>query len=64
MHAYKDIESRDILKMIPIEDVVEYFGMNKLISEFGIEETLDCIDEEEIARYAKGLGLLDEDESN
>lgn len=64
MHAYKDIETRDLLKLIPIEDVVEYFGMNKLISEFGIEETLDCIDEEEIARYAKGLGLLDEDESN
>lgn len=64
MHAYKDIETRDLLKIIPIEDVVEYFGMNKLITEFGIEETLDCIDEEEIARYAKGLGLLDRDESN
>lgn len=43
MHAYKDIESRDLLKMIPIEDVVEYHGKGKLISEIGIEETLDWI---------------------
>lgn len=25
-HAYKDIETRDLLGMIPIEDVVEYHG--------------------------------------
>lgn len=59
MHAYKDIESRDILKMIPIEDVVEYHGKGKLVSEIGIEETLDWIGEEEILKYIEVTGLLD-----
>lgn len=60
MHAYKDIETRDLLKMIPVEDVVEYHGKNNLISEIGIEETLDWIGEEEIIKYIKKTGLLDE----
>lgn len=59
MHAYKDIETRDLLRMIPIEDVVEYHGKGKLVSEIGIEETLDWIGEEEILKYIEATGLLD-----
>lgn len=58
MHAYKDIETRDLLKMIPIEDVVEYHGKRNLIPEIGIEETLDWIGEEEILKYIEATGLL------
>lgn len=57
-HAYKDIETTDLLKMIPIEDVVKYHSY-KLISEFGIEETLDWIGEEEILKYIESTGLLE-----
>ncbi|WP_288689825.1 hypothetical protein [uncultured Bacteroides sp.] len=60
MHAYKDIETRDLLKLIPIEDVVEYHGKGKLVSEIGIEETLDWIGEEEILKYIEATGLLAE----
>lgn len=60
MHAYKDIETRDLLKMIPIEDVVEYHGIYKLIYVYGIKETLDRIGEEEIIKYVEKTGLLDE----
>lgn len=60
MHAYKDIETRDLLKMIPIEDVVEYHGIYKLIYVYGIEETLDRIGEEEILKYIEAKGLLAE----
>lgn len=59
MHVYKDIETRDLLKLIPIEDVVEYHGKGKLVSEIGIEETLDWIGEEEILKYIEATGLLD-----
>lgn len=59
MHAYKDIETRDLLRMIPIEDVIEYYGY-KLISQYGIEETLDWIGEEEILQYIEKTGLLAE----
>lgn len=59
MHAYKDIESRDILKMIPIEDVIEYHGIYNLISEYGIDVTLDRIGKEEILKYIEATGLLD-----
>lgn len=58
-HAYKDIETRDLLDMIPIEDVVEYHGKSNLISWIGIEETLDWIGEEEILKYIEATGLLD-----
>lgn len=59
MHAYKDIETRDLLRMIPIEDVIEYYSY-KLISQYGIEETLDWIGEEEILQYIEKTGLLAE----
>jgi hypothetical protein len=58
-HIYKDIESRDLLKMIPIEDVIEYHGIYNLISEYGIDVTLDRIGEEEILKYIEATGLLD-----
>lgn len=57
-HAYKDIETTELLKMIPIEDVIQYYSY-KLISHFGIEETLDWIGEEEILKYIEKTGLLD-----
>lgn len=57
-HAYKDIETRDLLRMIPIEDVIEYYSY-KLISQYGIEETLDWIGEEEILQYIEKTGLLE-----
>lgn len=59
MHVYKDIETRDLLKMIPIEDVIEYHGIYNLISEYGIDVTLDRIGEEEILKYIEATGLLD-----
>lgn len=59
MHAYKDIETKDLLKMIPIEDIV-YYHSYKLISQLGIEETLDWIGEEEILKYIEKTGLLAE----
>ena len=31
MHVYKDIETRDLLKLIPIEDVIEYHGMSMVL---------------------------------
>lgn len=58
-HAYKDIETRDLLRMIPIEDVVYYHGKSNLIPEIGIEETLDWIGEEEILKYIEKTGLLE-----
>ena len=33
-HVYKDIETRDLLKLIPIEDVIEYHGIYNLIFVF------------------------------
>lgn len=60
MHVYKDIETRDILKMIPIEDVIEYHGIYNLIFEYGIDVTLDRIGEEEILKYIEATGLLAE----
>lgn len=56
-HAYKDIETTVLLKMIPIEDVIEYYGQ-KFISYIGIEEALDYIGEEEILQYIEKTGLL------
>lgn len=57
-HAYKKIETYDLLKMIPIEDVV-YFHGRKLISELGTEIVLDWIGEEEILKYIENTGLLE-----
>ena len=57
-HAYKDIETRDLLRMIPIEDVIEDYSY-KIISQYGIEETLDWIGEEAILEYIEKTGLLE-----
>lgn len=59
MHAYKEFDTTYLLDMIPIRDVIEYYSY-KLISEYGIEETLDWIGEEEILQYIEKTGLLDE----
>nr|WP_320989335.1 hypothetical protein [Bacteroides intestinalis] len=45
--------------MIPIKDVIEYHGIYNLISEHGIDVTLDRIGEEEILKYIEATGLLD-----
>lgn len=49
-HAYKDIETSDLLRMIPIEDVVYYHG-RKLLSEIGKEQVLDWVGEENLIEY-------------
>lgn len=49
-HAYKDIETSDLLKMIPIEDVVYYHGRNFLL-EIGTDQVLNMVSEENLIEY-------------
>lgn len=49
-HAYKEIESCDLLKLIPIEDVVYYHGRN-LILEIGTDKILNTVSEEKLLEY-------------
>jgi len=56
MHAYKDIETSVLLKMIPIEDTISYYGISNLIQNVGIDETLREINEEDIVMYLRKQG--------
>ena len=56
MHIYKELETSALLRMIPIEDAVNYYGDSAIIQVIGHDEILDTINAEDIAGYLRKLG--------
>lgn len=56
VHNYKAFDSSDVLKLIPKDDVVAYYGMYYLMSDYGLEECLNLICDEDIAEYLEKQG--------
>lgn len=56
VHNYKEFDSSDILKLIPMDDVVAYYGMYYLMSDYGIYDCLSLICDEDIAEYLEKQG--------
>lgn len=56
MHIYKEIETSALLRMIPIQDAVNYYGDSEIIHVIGQDEILDTINEEDIANYLRKCG--------
>lgn len=55
-HNYKEFDSSDILKLIPMDDVIAYHGMYYLMSNYGLKDCLDLICDEDIAEYLEKQG--------
>lgn len=43
MHIYKDFESKVLLEMIPVSDVINFYGISNIIDEIGTEELLSYL---------------------
>ena len=56
VHNYKAFDSSDVLKLIPKDDVVAYYGMYYLMSDYGLEECLNLISDEDIVEYLEKQG--------
>lgn len=56
VHNYKAFDFSDVLKLIPKDDVVAYYGMYYLMSDYGLEECLNLICDEDIAEYLEKQG--------
>lgn len=54
-HAYKDIETYDLLNLIPIEDTIAFYGLDKIIFNAGQDKVLTHIDEDKVIEHAETI---------
>lgn len=54
-HIYKDIETSDLLNLIPIEDAIAFYGLEKIIFNAGQDEVLTHIDEDKVIEHAETI---------
>lgn len=54
-HIYKDIETYDLLNLIPIEDAIAFYGLDKIIFNAGQDEVLTHIDEDKVIEHAETI---------
>lgn len=47
MILYSEIDTRELLKLIPIEDAVNYYGRDKILDEIGVESVKDWLEDTE-----------------
>lgn len=54
-YIYKDIETYDLLNLIPIEDAIAFYGLDKIIFNAGQDKVLTHIDEDKVIEHAETI---------